>query len=173
MREGTCKSCGAVDVILDWVSGSCYICHMKAASSPECQGCDRESPMLNAEGMCETCQQDEDRAKAREASGGGAKYDSGKVPLDLLPYAALVSEAQVFGFGAQKYARWNYRQGFKASRLVAACLRHLFAWYWGENLDPESGLSHLAHARCCLGMLMQNIADGKSEDDRPGREPGK
>jgi hypothetical protein len=39
-------------------------------------------------------------------------------------------------------------------RLIAAIGRHLTDWQIGEDVDPEDGLSHLAHAAWnCLALL--------------------
>jgi len=97
---------------------------------------------------------------------GGTKHDSGKAPLSLIPRVALEAEAQVMGFGAKKYGRHNYKQGFEYSRLLDAALRHIHAFNDGEDNDPESGISHLAHARCCLSMLLECINIGTATDDR-------
>lgn len=97
---------------------------------------------------------------------GGTKNDTGKVPLSLVPYTAIEQEARVLAFGAAKYGKNNYKQGFEYSRLIDACLRHVYAFEQGEDLDLESGLSHLAHARCCLSMLMECIRIGTARDDR-------
>lgn len=96
------------------------------------------------------------------------KYDSGKPGMDLLPVEAKKAIAEVFDFGAKKYARHNWRNGFNYSRLIAACERHLDAFNDGEDLDPESGKSHLAHAGCCLMMLLESVVKGYGTDDRHG-----
>lgn len=96
----------------------------------------------------------------------GTKHDEGKAPLSLIPRVATELEARVMGFGKAKYGAYNYTLGFEASRLIDACLRHVYAFNGGEDLDPESGISHLAHARCCLGMLMHCIELGTITDDR-------
>jgi hypothetical protein len=97
---------------------------------------------------------------------GGKKFDNGKPDLSLVPHSATSVEAQVFGFGAVKYGRDNYKEGMESHRLVAACLRHIGAWQEGESLDPESGLSHLGHARCCLAMLIELDRLGTLKDTR-------
>lgn len=94
------------------------------------------------------------------------KYDDNKLPLDLLPPEALEEIARVLQHGAKKYDAHNWRKGMKWSRLYAAHLRHLFAWAVGENIDPESGLRHLAHAGCCLLFLLTYQATETGEDDR-------
>lgn len=99
-------------------------------------------------------------------SNTGVKYDEGKAPLSLIPTCALVAEARVMGFGAKKYGRFNYRGGMDWSRLIDASLRHITAFSDGEDNDPESGLSHLAHARSCLGMLLDYVENNLGTDDR-------
>ncbi len=84
----------------------------------------------------------------------GTKFDGGKPRMGLLPGAALHAIARGFTYGARKYDDHNWRRGMKWSRLQDALLRHLTAWSEGEARDPESGLSHLAHAGCCLLMLL-------------------
>ncbi len=97
---------------------------------------------------------------------GGTKYDEGKIDWSLMPIEPMEEILKVFAFGEKKYHRFNYRQGFKQSRLIAAAFRHLTAHVRGEDIDPESGLRHLGHLGCCVMMLLHNILDGKSEDDR-------
>lgn len=80
----------------------------------------------------------------------GTKHDTGKLPLHLLPTDALEEVARVLSFGAAKYSERNWETGMAWSRLYAAALRHLWAWWRGADRDEETGLSHLAHAACCV-----------------------
>jgi hypothetical protein len=96
----------------------------------------------------------------------GSKYDSEKAPMALLDRSWLEETAKVLGFGARKYAAHNWRGGIEYSRLVSAALRHLHAFNDGEDIDPESGLSHLAHASCCLMFLANMKATRPDLDDR-------
>lgn len=100
----------------------------------------------------------------------GTKNDSGKAPITLISRTAIELEAQVMAFGARKYARHNYKKGFDYSRLLDAAIRHILAFSDGEDLDQESGLPHLAHARCCLGMLIECQKLGTAIDDRYKKE---
>ena len=97
------------------------------------------------------------------------KFDDGKPPLSLLPRRALEEEALVLAHGAEKYGMNNWRKGMAFSRLADACLRHVYAFLDGEDKDEESGLSHLAHARCCLGFLLEYEGRRLGTDDRFGR----
>lgn len=99
-------------------------------------------------------------------SAEGTKHDSGKPPLSLIPYSALKTEAAVMLFGAQKYDPWNWKKGMKWSRLLDAALRHVNQYAAGEDKDPESGIIHLAHARCCLAFLIDYAEHGLGTDDR-------
>lgn len=94
------------------------------------------------------------------------KHDSGKPDLSLIPLSALVEEAKGFQLGEKKYGRHNYKSGMESHRLVGAALRHILAWESGEDLDPESGASHLGHARCCLAMLLEQQRLGTLKDTR-------
>lgn len=96
----------------------------------------------------------------------GKKLDSEKPRADLLPTAPLLAIAQVLGFGAKKYDAHNWRGGIEYSRLIGAALRHLLAYNDGEDKDPESGLSHLAHLGCCVLFLLEQEAKGTGLDDR-------
>lgn len=100
----------------------------------------------------------------------GVKHDAGKAPLSLIPADALTEIANVFGFGAQKYAAFNWTGGFDHRRLYDAMLRHTFASLAGENVDSESGRDHLAHAGCCILMLLSHRLRGLGTDDRGPNE---
>lgn len=91
-----------------------------------------------------------------------------KPPLHLIPPAAEVLEAVVMGLGARKYGPFNWRSSkVRATVYIAAAKRHLAQWLDGESNDAESGVSHLAHARACLGILLDAQATGNMVDDRP------
>lgn len=97
----------------------------------------------------------------------GTKNDAGKPPLYLLPPAAIEEVAIVLGFGASKYSAYNWRKGLSYTRLMGAILRHLFAFLRGENNDPESGRSHLAHAVCGILFLLTFVLEQRDNlDDR-------
>lgn len=96
----------------------------------------------------------------------GVKHDQGKTRLDLLPFEAITEIAKVLEFGATKYSAHNWRGGFVWSRTFAALLRHLWAFWRGEDKDPETGLSHLAHAGCNILFLLTFVLEKTGTDDR-------
>lgn len=103
----------------------------------------------------------------------GKKYDTGKAPMELLSHGALEEIARVFGHGAVKYGRYNYKAGLDWTRVVGAAYRHLGAFNSGENLDSESGFSHIAHLGACCIMLLDYIKDHPELDDRWKRDTKK
>jgi hypothetical protein len=105
-------------------------------------------------------------AAASPPESKGIKHDQSKEPLSLLSRTWLLGVATVMAFGAKKYAAHNWRGGIERSRLLSACLRHILAYNEGEDTDPETGLSHLDHASCCL-MFARELHDTRPDlDDR-------
>jgi hypothetical protein len=100
---------------------------------------------------------------------GGKKFDSEKPPMTLISRRAQEEEAKVLAFGAKKYDKWNWSRGIAWSRVLDAAIRHLIAFADGEDVDPETGLSHLAHARCCTGFLLDYEKEHPELDDRRPR----
>ena len=94
-------------------------------------------------------------------------YDDGKPPLAYMPWKALRAMAMVQSYGQKKYLDWfNYKQGMEVGRNLSCAVRHIAAYMDGEDADPESKQSHLAHAMCRLAFVLENIAEGKAIDDR-------
>lgn len=101
-------------------------------------------------------------SNSKEELAGALKYDLNKPQMQLLDSIAMEQLAAVLTFGASKYSANNWRKGISSSRLLAAALRHIFAYLRGQVLDSESNLPHLAHAMCCL-MFAINLAVTKPE----------
>jgi hypothetical protein len=96
------------------------------------------------------------------------EYGMQKVQLGLVPAGAMESIARVLECGAAKYGAYNWREsGIRCTTYVDAILRHLNAWREGEDLDPESNVSHIAHiaASCCI--LIDAESFNILHDDRP------
>jgi hypothetical protein len=96
------------------------------------------------------------------------KHDSGKPRMDLVSPLALLELGKVLAYGVVKYNDHNWREngGLDWSRPLAALHRHLLAWQGGEDIDPESGLPHLAHAMCNAMFLLEYQLTGNGRDNR-------
>jgi len=75
--------------------------------------------------------------------------------------------ARVFEYGARKYKKNNWLKGMAWSVPLACATRHLLAMIKGEELDPESGLSHRGHFFCNAAMLLTFLDTHPEGDDRP------
>lgn len=91
-----------------------------------------------------------------------------KVPLWLVPPCGQIAVAKVLKHGADKYGPWNWRgESINASNYISAIQRHTLAFLSGEDVDPESGLPHLAHIAATAHILMDATEHGRVNDDRP------
>lgn len=97
----------------------------------------------------------------------GRKDDSDKLPMELIAPEFVTGIAAVLKFGAGKYDERNWEKGMKWGRVFGAIMRHLWVWWGGEKVDPESGLSHLWHAACGIMFLIAYEERNTGEDDRP------
>lgn len=100
--------------------------------------------------------------------GYAPKFDANKVPVDLLPIEPLLQIAHVFGLGARKYFANSYRTGETVawSRTYGSILRHLFAFWNGEDFDKELGTHHVANAGTQIMILLEHIKNNPDKDDR-------
>jgi Domain of unknown function (DUF5664) len=97
--------------------------------------------------------------KLADMAKEAVKADSGKPDWSLVPFEALEEIVKVLEFGKNKYGAYNFAsgEGLKYTRLLSAAMRHLFAFTRGEDKDPESGLSHIAHLGCNVIFLLYFI----------------
>lgn len=96
---------------------------------------------------------------------------STKLPMHLVPDAALAHVSMAFYEGATKYGSYNWRvAGVRASTYIAAARRHLSKWWNGYNCDPKTRVHHLANAAACCMILLDAEVQGLLNDDRPPRQ---
>lgn len=104
--------------------------------------------------------------EVRVTSETGGQKGQKQARLGSIDPQALMEMAKVAGFGEVKYDRLNYLKGYDWSLSYDAAQRHFHAFWSGEDLDPESGLPHLAHAGWhCMAMLAFMI-HGLGTDNR-------
>ena len=91
-----------------------------------------------------------------------------KVPMSCVSAPVVMEMALGMMEGARKYGRHNYRiAGVRASVYYDAAMRHLMAWWEGQDIDPDSGLSHISKAMSALHVLRDAMLNDKWNDDRP------
>jgi hypothetical protein len=93
-----------------------------------------------------------------------------KAPMSTVSAAVMAEVGVAMLEGALKYGRHNYRAvGVRSSVYYDGTLRHLMAWWEGEDIDPDSGMSHITKAITSLVVLRDAMIQGKCEDDRAPR----
>lgn len=93
-----------------------------------------------------------------------------KAPMSTVSAAVMAELGVAMLEGAAKYGRHNYRAvGVRASVYYDATLRHLFSWWEGEDIDPDSGMSHITKAIASLAVLRDAMIQGMLTDDRAPR----
>lgn len=107
-----------------------------------------------------------DNAGTAQPVGAGFKLDKGKVRLDLFPPEALMSISEVLTVALADYPERNWESGMKWGRVFGAMMRHMWAWWMGQDKDPSTGKSHLAHAGCCVVFLICYEIRKIGQDDR-------
>lgn len=95
-----------------------------------------------------------------------------KSPMSTLSMPVAYEVAAGMLEGACKYGRHNYREiGVRASVYYDATMRHLAAWWEGQDIDPDSGIHHVSKAIASLFVLRDAMICAKCDDDRPPRAP--
>lgn len=100
------------------------------------------------------------------ATTGGAKGQK-LARFDLLPADALRQVAEHYGKGAAKYEDRNWERGYDWSLSFSAMQRHAWQWWNGEDVDEETGSSHLAAVIFHALALLTFDKTHPELDDRP------
>jgi hypothetical protein len=107
---------------------------------------------------------------ALELPDGNPKTAHGvsKPGIEGVPVAPLFMVGEVMRLGIRKYGLTNWRhEAVSASVYYNAAMRHIMAWWDGQNNDFESEQPHLAHAAACLLILLDARLTDDLNDDRP------
>lgn len=97
---------------------------------------------------------------------------SKKVSITKLPPVAILHGAHAMMDGARKYGPYNWREKpILASVYIDAAMRHLEAYFSGEQIAQDSKVHHLGHAIGCCAILLDAEAYGNLVDDRPDNLP--
>lgn len=101
----------------------------------------------------------------------GGRKGSKPSQLSLVPPRMLQVLGEVYGNGAKKYSRDNWRLGHRWSLSFDALMRHALAFWEGEDLDDigkgGDGLPHMMHAAFHCFTLATFADEGLGTDDRP------
>lgn len=95
------------------------------------------------------------------------RFNNGKLRYDLLDAYAIQELVRVFSKGAEKYEDGNWlKGGMKTSVMLASLKRHIAAFELGEDIDPETGCHHMAHAAWNALAVVTYSKYHPEDDDR-------
>lgn len=100
-------------------------------------------------------------------SSTGAQKAGNDERYDLIPAEPLRLLAKHFGTGAKKYAARNWEGGYEWSKSFAALNRHLWQFWAGEDIDPETGSPHMVAVMWHAAALTEYMSTHPEFDDRP------
>lgn len=92
--------------------------------------------------------------------------------FDLVPVGPLTQLAEHYGRGAEKYEDRNWEKGIDWSLNYAALIRHVTAWWAGEDLDEDTGSTHMAAVAWHAFALMEYAHTHPELDNRPRKDDG-
>lgn len=115
--------------------------------------------------------------EVRTTSASGGQKGVKPQQFDQIPPKVLMLLAEHFGKGAAKYAAHNFRRGYEWSKNYNALLRHLMAFWDGEDYDnhmptcpegcPDHTESHHLAAVIWHAVVLLNFYEEHPEyDDR-------
>jgi hypothetical protein len=105
-----------------------------------------------------------EETRITHASGGEKGQKSNR--LGGADPIAMIELGLVYGFGEEKYDRFNYLKGYDWSLSIDALKRHLLAFEAREDRDEESGFLHTAHVAWHGLALTAFVLRGVGTDDR-------
>lgn len=109
-------------------------------------------------------------SEVRTTSSTGGEKGVKPQRYDLIPIHPLNQLATLYGNGAAKYAAHNFRKGYEWGKSYAAALRHMTAFWNGEDIDPEMQVPHVICAAFHMFALAEFMEFHKEFDDRFKRE---
>ena len=108
--------------------------------------------------------------EVRTVSATGGEKGVKAQRYDLIPIHPLNLLAELYGKGAEKYAAHNFRKGYEWSKSYASAMRHMTAFWNGEDIDPEMAIPHVICAAFHMFALAEFMKFHPDFDDRFVRE---
>ena len=103
--------------------------------------------------------------KLNESATGSKRYNEGKPEVSQLDPRFVLALADMMTKSAKKYGKYNWALGQEYHTPFDSCQRHLLKWIGGEDVDDESGMSHLLHAAANIMIMWTSQEMDKKELD--------
>lgn len=99
--------------------------------------------------------------------GESKRYNAGKIQTREIDPNFILALGEVLTKSRVKYEHYNWQKPTKFSTPYESLMRHLLAFQSGEDIDKETGCSHLAHCATNIMFLMYHDRENKEyADDR-------
>ncbi len=76
------------------------------------------------------------------------RFNEGKPQWSLVHFDSLLPMVRTLEFGAKKYAPNNWMKPMDKKKILESMMRHLAAIMDGQEIDPETGISHMGNIQC-------------------------
>lgn len=106
----------------------------------------------------------------KEKSITALRFNNNKPKWSLVHYASLVPMIRALEYGANKYTPDNWKKGGRPLKEPLECLqRHLAALMDGEEIDAESGCTHIGLLMCnaMFFAYFTQTEEGKKKNAEP------
>ena len=110
-------------------------------------------------GKDEIVSEDEELKDLFEETDKAMRFNEGKPKWSLVHYKSMEPMIRVLEFVAQKYAPKNWMKPMNTTEILESMQRHLAALMDGEEVDQESGISHMGHIQA--NAMFYNYHKGK------------
>lgn len=110
----------------------------------------------------------QDEVRTVDPDTGGEK-GAKLARFDLIPPESLWALAEHYGIGANKYANRNWERGYDWGKSFTAMQRHAWAFWNGEDIDPETGSHHLVAVAWHAFAMLEFTKTHPAKDDRPNK----
>ncbi len=115
---------------------------------------------------CFKCKKERKMSEELHLSSTGSKrLNGGKPEVSQLDPRFIMDLADLITKSAQKYGKYNYALGQEYHTPYDSCMRHLMKFMAGEDIDSESGLSHLLHAAANIMILYTSVLKNNKDLD--------
>lgn len=159
------ESLEAIDGSLRWVSTPVHTSTPSDGDTPDgTPSSTHDDTVIHHDGY---------HSEVRTTSSTGGEKGVKLARFDLIPPRPLWMLAEHYGRGASKYDDHQWRRGYEFSKSFAALQRHAWAWWSGEENDPELGSHHLVAVLWHAMALLEFGIEHPAHDDRyeRGEEP--
>jgi len=75
--------------------------------------------------------------------GKSLRYNEGKPKWSQVHFESLIPMVRMLEYGEIKYGKSNWKIGLDKTEILESLSRHLFSLMDGEEIDKESGMTHI------------------------------